>query len=171
MIPIPFVMGLLGNWQRVLIYAVVAAALAATVWMHGYFKGKAALYEYQAEQARAGAAIVVKQGAATERVVNRYIKVKGDTQVVTLTVEKEVVRYADSNPGLCLDAGWRRLHDAAALNAVPVPAAEPDGEGRAAPPAALALQAVAENYAACHRTADRLDALQDWAREQHQVTQ
>lgn len=160
------ILSLAANWQRLLIYAALVAAACLTVWMHGYFKGKAALYEYQAEQAKEGARIVVKQGEATERVVNRYIKVRGATETVTVTVEKEVERYA--NTGHCLDGAWRRLHDASALNALPEPARGLDGEGRA-PEAATSLATVTANYAACHRTADRLDGLQEWVREQQAV--
>lgn len=100
--------------------------------------------------------------------VTRYIKVKGDTEVVTQTITKEVVRYAEANPGYCLDAGWRLLHDNAARNAIPDPGVKPDGEG-GAPTAATAIQTVTGNYAACNRTADRLDALQAWVREQWAV--
>ena len=102
------------------------------------------------------------------RVVDRYVKVKGDTQVVTETITKEVVRYADANPGTCLDAGWRLLHDAAAANTVPDPGLKPDAAA-GAPTAAAALQTVSANYAACWRTANRLDALQAWIREQQAV--
>lgn len=145
------------------------AAVAAGVWFHGYATGRDQLDDYINEQAQAAVRVVVKQAAATEKIVTRYVKVKGATVVVTRTVEKEVVRYADANPGLCLDADWRRLHDTAAANAVPGAAGGAAGEGGAAPPAAVALQSVAENYAACHRTADRLDALQDWVRAQRAI--
>lgn len=38
-----------------------------------------------------------------------------------------------------------------------------------APTAAEALSTVTENYAAGHRTADKLDGLQDWVRKQGKV--
>jgi hypothetical protein len=101
-------------------------------------------------------------------VVTRYIKVAGKTQTVTNTVTKEVVRYAQANPGFCLDARWGELHDAAAENVVPPTAVDPDGAARA-PTAAGALETITENYGACHRTADRLEALQQWVREQSGV--
>lgn len=164
MIPaLGFLLPILGNWQRLLLYGTILLAIGTILIGYGYHKGSQRLYEYQADQAKAAVAIVVKQGKATEKIVTRYVKVKGDTQVVTTTIEKEVVRYAESNPGTCLDGAWRRLHDAAATNAVPGPASLADGESRA-PPAAAALNTVTENYAACHRTADKLDALQDWVR-------
>lgn len=159
---------LLSNWQRILVYAIVAAALAATIWMHGYFKGKAALYEYQAEIARQGVLIVTRQAKATERVITKYVKVREESKTTETAINKEVTQYAQTNPGFCLDAGWRWLHDAAAAHAVPDSARALDGAG-GAPQAATALETVAENYGACHRTADRLDALQEWVREQQKI--
>lgn len=73
--------------------------------------------EYIASQARAAVAVVVRQGAVTERVVTRYLKVKGETEVRTVTIEKEVQNYA--NAGACIDADWVRLHNAAAAGALP----------------------------------------------------
>lgn len=150
--------------------------LAFVVWSagcfgYGLFTGKdagaRALAEHIAQQATARVALIVKQGELTERVVNHYVKVKGDTQTVTVTVEKEVSSYA--NTGYCLDGTWRRLHDAAALNGVPPAAGPVDGEG-GAPQAATAIRAVTENYAACHRTADKLDSLQQWVNQQKELT-
>lgn len=132
--------------------------------MHGTQK----LLDYQGKEATQAVKVRTLQGAATERVVTRYVKVKGDTQVVTETITKEVVRYADANPGTCLDAGWRLLHDAASANTVPDPGLKPDATA-GAPTAAAALETVTGNYAACWRNANRLDALQGWVREQQAV--
>ena len=158
------------NWARLAIYGLVIVMALGTAAGIGYHKGVQRLWDYQVEQARAAVAIVVKQGKVTERVVNRYIKVKGDAVVVERTVEKEVTRYVETNPGYCLDADWRRLHDAS-TGAVPDPAGRTDGEGRTAPTAAGALQTVTENNARCIRTANRLDALQEWAREQQKLNE
>jgi hypothetical protein len=151
----------LGNWQRIAIYGALALAAISIVWGHGYHKGVQRLWDYQVEQAQQAVKIVVKQGAVTERVVTKYIKVQAKAQIIERTIEKEVIRYAETHPGLCLDHQWRRLHDAAALGAIPEPAAPADGAS-GAPEAATALQAVTGNYAACLRTAARLDALQEW---------
>jgi hypothetical protein len=83
-------------------------------------------------------------------------------------VEKEVVKYAESNPGYCLDVAWRVHHNDAANNVVPAPGPAVDGEA-GAPKAAEALAVVTANYAACHRTADRLESLQAWVTEQGKV--
>lgn len=160
---------LLGNWQRIAVYAVVAALIAGMLELDGYRRGEKRLWEYQAKEAAARIAIIEKQGKVTEHVVDHYVAVAGKTKVVTQTVEKEVVRYAEANPGYCLDARWGRLHDAAATNTVPPAPGATDGAERA-PTAAGALETVTANYAACNRTADRLDALQAWVLEQGKVT-
>jgi hypothetical protein len=100
----------------------------------------------------------------------RYVKVKAASVVVERAVETEVIRYVEKNPGLCLDAEWSRLHDES-TGAVPGAAAGADGEGRAAPTAAVALATVTGNNARCIRTADKLDALQDWVREQSKLNE
>lgn len=157
-----------GNWQRLLIYALVIMMLLGAAAGWGYHHGVQRLWDYQAEQARETVKVVIKQGKATERVITKYVKVQGVTETVTQTVEKEVVRYVDKNPGYCLDAEWRRLHDSAAANTVPDPAGTADA-ALGAPKAAEAIETVTPNYAACHRTADRLDALQEWVRQQAAV--
>lgn len=158
----------LGNWQRFVAYGVVALLVAGMLELDGYRRGERKLWEYQAEQAKQTVAVVVKQGRVTERVVTRYVQVRAAAKVVEKTVEKEVIRYAETNPGSCLDARWGWVHDHAAAGTVPDPAGEPDGAG-GAPKAAEALDTVTANYAACRRTADRLDGLQAWVREQKAV--
>ena len=160
---ISFFTGGLGRW---IVLAVIVGSALAFAREHFINIGR---QQVLAENQKAAIKIVTKQGTVTERIVNHYIKVKGDTQIVTQTVEKEVVKYADANSGYCLDADWRRLHDSAALNTVPDAGQQVDGAS-GAPTAATALQTVTENYARANRTADRLDALQDWVRQQQAVT-
>lgn len=110
-----FLLPILGNWQRILIYAALAALVVTVIWGHGYHKGSQRLFEYQAEQARAAVAIVQKQGKVTTSVVTRYIERAAATETVVKEIEKEVTRYAEQNPdGLCIDRDWIRLHDRAA---------------------------------------------------------
>ena len=151
------------------IYAIATAAVLLFVGWQGYRLGAAKLDEYKVEQLQQATKLYMAREVVTERVVNHYIKVKGETKVVTETVVNEVIRYADSNSGVCLDGAWRVLHDDSALNRIPQPGLGTDGEGRAPPSAAEALRTVTENYAACHRTADRLDALQLWVNEQLKI--
>lgn len=156
---------LLGNWQRFALYGALAAAVSALLVGYGYHLGVKQLWDYQAKQATEAVRVAKVQGAVTERVVTKYVKVAGATQTVTNTVKEEVLRYVERNPGSCLDAQWGRLHDAAALDRVP----DPESVAHAAagaPTAAAAVETVTQNYAACHRNADRLKALQEWVTEQ-----
>jgi len=99
----------------------VLVALAG-VWFHGYTKGRDKLDDYITAQAVAATRIITRQGAITERIVVKYVEREGKTRVVTETIEREVSKYVEKNPdGVCLDAGWRVLHDAAATGAVPAP--------------------------------------------------
>lgn len=100
-------------------WAVLAAVLAlATVMLRTHWVN-VGREQVLRENVQVAQKIVIKQGAATERVVVKYVKVAGATKVVTETIEKEVTKYAETNPGLCLDAAWRRLHDGSALNTLP----------------------------------------------------
>ena len=153
------------DWTRIAIYAAVVLAIFTTGAGIGYHRGVKKLWDYQVEQAKEAVKIVVKQGAVTERVVTKYLKGQDRVRVVTQTIEKEVVRYAESNPGSCLDARWRVLHDAAAAGTLPPPPSTADGTN-GAPAASAAIETASSNYAACRRTSDRLTGLQEWVREQ-----
>ena len=179
---------LIGNWQRLAVYGMTLLLILGAAWGHGYVKGSAKLADYKVEQAREAVKIVIKQSAVTTRVVTRYIKVKVKTDAAAAAVAKEITDYAISHPGTCLDADWRRLHDGAASNTLPGAAGGTAGKRRAAetssgtgppagdtpeaslaPYASTALATVTANYAGCHRTADRLDSLQEWVRDQGKV--
>lgn len=110
------------NIPRFAIYAALTAAVLLFTGWQGYLLGSARLDAYKAEQFAKAAEVIQKRGAVTERVVTRYVQKAGETRTVTETVEKEVIRYAEANPGLCLDADWRRLHDTSARNQLPNPA-------------------------------------------------
>ncbi len=113
----PFVSFLTTGLARWLVLAVVLGVLLFGLRMHWKQQGRD---ELAIENMQAAVKIVYKQGAVTERVVIKYMKLAGATKVVTETIEKEVVKYAEAHPtALCLDADWRRLHDSAALNKVP----------------------------------------------------
>ena len=116
---VQFGAGLLANWQRLLIYAALAAAVTGGLIGYGYMKGSQRLYEYQAAEARADLRILQKRGSVTERIVTRYVEIAGQTRTVTEYIEGENVKYAEQNSTMCLDVAWRRLHDAAAANRVP----------------------------------------------------
>lgn len=159
---------ILGNWQRFLVYGVVALLIAGMLELDGYRRGERKLWEYQAKEAAARVVIVTKQGTVTEKVVTKYIKVREATQTIANGIKNEVIKYVETNPGYCLDARWGVLHDAAAANTVPESVRSAD-EPLRAPTAAGALETVTANYGACNRTADKLDALQDWVKAQQKV--
>lgn len=155
-------------WQRILVYSALVVLVLSLAELDGYRRGEKKLFEYQAKQATAAVAVVVKRGAVTERIVTQYIKVAAKTQVVTNTIEKEVLKYVETNPGSCLDRQWGRLHDAAALDTVPDAPSVADGTS-GAPTAAAAIQTITYNYGACQRNADKLTALQAWVRAMEAV--
>ena len=113
---VPLFASALGRW---LVIGLIGLVLFGYGWFRGNEHGTAKLSEYIGKQAEAAVRIVTKRGVVTERVLTKYIKVAGATKVVTQTVEKEVLKYAENNPGLCLDTEFRRLHDRASTNAVP----------------------------------------------------
>lgn len=155
-------------WWRWAALAAVLLASFGTGYLKGWHSGNERLEAYMGRQAVEGARLLQARTALTERIVTRYVKVQGQTQVVTKEIEREVTRYAETHSSLRLDADWRRLHDAAALNAVPGSTCGTDGSCGDVT-AAAALQTVTANYAACIRTGDRLTALQSWVREQRAV--
>ena len=105
-----------GGWLRWIALAVALTVAVGMLRMHWKQQGRD---ELSLENAQAVARIIIKQAAATERVVIKYKKVAGETKIVTDTIEKEVTKYAETNPGLCLDVDWRRLHNDAATNTLP----------------------------------------------------
>ncbi len=162
---IPLLGMVLPGWAKYAAIGIAAVALVAFGWVKGNNHGTAKLDRYVAQQAVASQKLAERRQAITERIVVRWRERQAATKVVTETIEKEVIRYADANPSACLDADFRRLHDSAALGQVPGPAAG----AATAPGAAEALATVTQNYAACIRTAQRLTALQEWVTEQRKV--
>ena len=121
-------MGALYKWG---VIALLAAAIGAYGWVKGNEHGTQKLIDYQGAQAVASIKVIARQGAVTERVVKEYVKVKGKTETVTKTVKEEVKIYVDSKPlalACYLDNRWLRLHDAAAVGALPPPRQLDDGE-------------------------------------------
>ena len=128
---LPGVGALFNPW----VLGAMAIALAGA-WFYGYTVGRDRLDDYIAKQAVESVKLVAKRSKVSTRVVTRYVQVAGKTELVIKEVEKEVVKYAQLNPGLCLDDRWRVLHDAAASGSVPdAPGGTPD---RVRTPAAFA---------------------------------
>lgn len=154
---------------RPLLYAAIALVIGAAGFTAGslYVSGK----WKDAEAARAVEAvkIVTRQGTVTERVVTRWRERAGETKTVTATIEKEVVRYVPASADFSLPLGWRLLHDAAALGAVPE---APAGADVSAPSvaASTAAKTVIVNYGAAHLCRVQLEELQDWVRTMYETT-
>ena len=108
---IPF---LLANWQWIAV-----ALVAVVVWGHGYHKGSQRLFEYQAEQAEARVAIVIKQGKVTEKVITNWRTVDRVIEKQGETIIREVPVYVTSqDDAACrIPDGFIRLWNRA--NAVP----------------------------------------------------
>jgi hypothetical protein len=100
----------------------VLASALGLAWFKGYQIGADKLERYRSEQFAEATRINTARAKVTTQIETRYVKVAGETRYVTQVIEKEVERYAQNNPGLCLDPDWRRLHDRAALNTVSDPA-------------------------------------------------
>ncbi len=90
-------------------------------------------------------------------------------QVVTRTITKEVIKYVQAPEivHVTLPAEWVRIHNAAAsgtdMSETSNTAGKPDGPTSAVTDAD-ALSVVTDNYSTCHQYADRVLALQDWAK-------
>ena len=156
---------LLPPWVMWLALAVLVAA--ATGW--GWVKGAASVQaEWDAERAAQTMTILrvqVKQAEVTERVVTQYVDRVRVVREQADTIIREVPVYV---PQSCdadgrLPAGWRVLHDAAAVGGA-ADAATIDHAQPVAPDTAATT--VSRNYGTCRETAEQLTALQQWVREQ-----
>lgn len=141
--------------QGMLVRLLIACALGAALWGHGFYMGdrhgSAKLNAYVAKQATEASVIATKQGAITTKVITKYLtKTVPHTKIVTQTIQKEVVRYVQTNPtSACLNARWRVLHDAAATNQVPP--AEPGA------PAGVPAAQDAAGHGSAYRSASSAD--------------
>jgi hypothetical protein len=102
-----------GNWQRMLVYGLLILGALGTAAGWGYHRGVIKLYEYQAEQAKATVAVVIKIEKVKGDVRDRWHK--GETVIVTQyqIIEKENTDVP-SRPECNVTAGWMRGHDNAA---------------------------------------------------------
>lgn len=121
-------------------------------WRNAALREKIALAQEQFRQERLLTNVMIGELAALREEKARVV------------YRKIVERVTELVPaGSCeLPAGWRLLHDAAALRADP---ATGPGDHVATVPAQDAARTVAENYESHHRTADRLEDCQRYIRE------
>jgi hypothetical protein len=152
---------------------IVIGLLMVLAYGVGQIQGRGAVHEEwreeQAKSALEATRVITRQGEATEKVVTLYREKKGAVQVVTQTVEKEVVRYVPESHDPVLPFGWRMLHDAAASGALPETTYGIDVAARDIK-ASAAARAVIGNYGTCHENALQLQALQDWIRKMYETT-
>jgi hypothetical protein len=166
---IPALGFLVGNWQRFLIYGLVVVAFLGTFGMWCYMKGRSALHEYKGRLAVEAAKVIVKQGAVSEKILTKYVKVKGETQVKIEFRDREVIRYEQANLDQCpLSTAFVSLHNSAAANTIPETSSVVDGTSSGIK-TSEALSTIQTNYSTYHQTANRLRALQEWVREQEKV--
>lgn len=131
------------------------------------------LADLKAQEAAAGkrsVRIVKAQTAITHQAEAKEQVAQDHIRVVTRTLIKEIPGAIPSSVdrGFPLSVGWVRFHDAAALGLDLSAAAGPPGlaDDVASPvKSSDAAATIAGNYGACHETAERLTALQDWVRQ------
>lgn len=148
---------------RLLIVAVLAAALVGVGWVKGASHVQAEWDAEVVKQSLTDARVEKAQAQATVQVVTEYVDRVKIVRQAGETIIKEVPVYvpAQADAACVVPRGFVRLHDAAAQGVVPEPAGYSD-----AAPAGVALSAVAgtvaENYTACRANAEQLSALQSW---------
>lgn len=151
---------------RLLIVAVLAAALVGVGWVKGASHVQAEWDAEVVKQSLTAARVEKAQAQATVQVVTEYVDRVKIVRQAGETIIKEVPVYvpAQADAACVVPRGFVRLHDAAAQGVVPEPAGNSD-----AAPAGVALSAVAgtvaENYTACRANAEQLSALQSWILE------
>ncbi len=137
----------------------------------GYVNGASVELDRQQVQENAQLRSAFEQGQALgvvrERVVTEYVDRVQVVKEVGRTIIKEVPVYvsAEADRACTVNAGFVRLHDAAAAGVLP-----PGPAGAAdARPAGIALSAVAEtvagNYTACHANTEQLKSLLELVRD------
>lgn len=157
-------------------YRLLALALLATALLgFGYMKGlQHATADADKADSRALLSIIQterKQQAVTASVSAAHEIAREQTRIVYRTIDKEVIQYAQaSSPAArCqLDAGWVRIHDAAALSRIPDAAGESDAQPSGFT-TADGLATVTGNYQSCHETRQQLTDLQGWILEQKEL--
>jgi hypothetical protein len=158
------ILGMLAGWQG---YAIAAGAALLIGFAGGWqlrdlIADRAELKQVKREIVyRDRTQVVTREVAAKTQAAEERVR------TVTRTIVREVPRYVtrEADAHCIVPRGFVRLHDAAAQSVVPVPAGEPDDA-----PSGVELSAVAgtvaDNYGACHETAERLTGLQAWVRAQ-----
>lgn len=160
-------------WASILSFALkywkplAVVIVAALIYVAGWIEGAAhtqAQWDAEHQATALSAAQQAKhQAEATVQVVTEYVDKIKVVRERGATIIKEVPVYvpAQADADCIINAGFVRLHDAAAGNAISLSPGTAD-----AAPSGVALSTVAEtvadNYQRCHENAEQLIALQAW---------
>lgn len=160
-------------WPSILSFALkywkplAVIILAALIYSAGWFEGTAHVQDQWNAEKQAQALAVARQAEhqaeAAVQVVTEYVDKIKVVRERGATIIKEVPVYvpAQADADCLINAGFVRLHDAAAGNAISLSPGAAD-----AAPSGVALSTVAEtvadNYQRCHENAEQLIALQAW---------
>lgn len=151
------------KYWKLLAVVAVALALLAIGWSSGAAHVQDKWDAEKQAQALAAAQTGQHQAEATVQVVTEYVDKIKVVRERGATIIKEVPVYvnAQADAGCIINAGFVRLHDAAAGNAISLSPGPAD-----ATPSGVALSTVAgtvaDNYQRCHENAEQLIALQKW---------
>jgi len=158
LIPLPYKIGII-------------AALFASVWGYGYYKGVNHERDKQiviaARQLEVALEAERERNKITLKTEREYWEANQKTKVVTKTIVK-VVHDEKPSADCTLSNGWVQRHNEAASNALPAaPASDYATNSRIN--AAEALKGVVENYGTCYEIRNIAVSCQNWIKEQLDV--
>ncbi|WP_281982976.1 hypothetical protein [Azonexus hydrophilus] len=156
LIPLPY---------RILAGLLIAAMIAAAVWMNGAAHVQAKWDAATVKQSLRVASVEKAQAESTVKIVTKFVDRVRVVKETGAALTREVVRYVPSD-SCDLPPGYRVLHDAAARGEPADTAGSVDAATVSAQDAAAA---VIDNYSACHANAEQLVALQNWIVETRQA--
>lgn len=158
-------------------------ALALALFLSGEWHGRSAMQQKfdaaLANQALASAETVIAGAENVAKTVVKYIKIKGETQIVHDVIEKEIVKYVDRNTESCrLGPEFERTFDTISLlyvtpeNRLPsadAPAGGADADPGATVEAAQILQAYTDAVGQLYAVYREYDALREWVRDDYAI--
>ena len=173
---IKWILGVLGVNQTLLIALLISSAVSAGAtwkvldWKHGkqIAEMENAAWQAQVDNLNQKNAIDLYNNQVSEARAEAYELRNKKREVVTKYINKEVIKYVQSNSaGKCdFPNQWVQLHDNAARNSITGntdTTAEPDDSSSGITDIEV-LGIVTENYQSCHQIRDQLIELQQWAR-------
>ena len=156
---------------KIIAVLVIAASLYGIGRYHQWQADKQKMDAAIAQAATKAATTVIQEAENTAKVMTKYIKVKGDTEIRTETIEKEVIRYVDRPHSVCvLDREFERVwddsndlrHAASATGGV-------DGAADSGLTSATVLSAHAADAHAYFTLKDRYTALVEWVKTTYAI--